>query len=262
MVDPAEGKCYCLVVIDRFSRWVEAFPSAQADSKTVAKALATEIFPRFGVCQTLSSDNGTHFTAEVISDLCKMTGIQHKFSCAWHPQSTGIVERCNGILKMKLAKACRQTGLNWVKCLPLALMAMRNSRNWFTHLTLHEMITGRVMSVPVMKPREGEVSLEVLESELGRYLKGLTQVVRSIYSQAKEAQGPPAETPDLPVNPGDWIYVKKFKRKWKQPRQVGPYQVIHATPTAVKVKEIGPWVHLNHCRRAKESEAERTIEKE
>ncbi|KAJ8342593.1 hypothetical protein SKAU_G00325210 [Synaphobranchus kaupii] len=261
MIDRAEGKRYCLVIIDRFSRWVEAFPTAHADSKTVAKALAREIFPRFGVCQTLSCDNGSHFTSDMIADVCKMTGIQQKFSCVYHPQAAGIVERCNGTLKTKLQKICRQTGMNWVQGLPLALMAMRNSRNRFTHLTPHEMVTGRVMPMPTVRPESREIGLEALEEELHKYLKGLTQAVRSVYSQAKEAQGPAVEDPELLVNPGEWVYVKKFKRKWKQPRQTGPYQVILATPTAVKLKEIGPWVHLNHCRRAQEPEAKKEPKK-
>lgn len=44
-----QRKRYCLVLIDRFTRWVEAFPTTHCDAKTVAKLLVREIIPRFGV---------------------------------------------------------------------------------------------------------------------------------------------------------------------------------------------------------------------
>ncbi|KAG2468627.1 NYNRI protein, partial [Polypterus senegalus] len=48
---PSKGYRYCLVIVDVFSRWVEAFPSKHADAKTVAKALIKEIIPRWGIPQ-------------------------------------------------------------------------------------------------------------------------------------------------------------------------------------------------------------------
>lgn len=38
-LNKSEGKKYCLVIIDAFSKWVEIFPANHADALTVAKAL-------------------------------------------------------------------------------------------------------------------------------------------------------------------------------------------------------------------------------
>ncbi len=35
---PSEGKRYCLVVVDMFSKWVEVFSTAKQDANAVAKA--------------------------------------------------------------------------------------------------------------------------------------------------------------------------------------------------------------------------------
>ncbi len=43
MIKRVQGKRYMLVVIDRFSRWVEAVPSADQGSGTVIKFLTREV---------------------------------------------------------------------------------------------------------------------------------------------------------------------------------------------------------------------------
>ncbi|KAK3518470.1 hypothetical protein QTP70_000905 [Hemibagrus guttatus] len=61
------------------------------------------------------------------------------------------------------------------------------------------------------------------------------------------------------VKPGDWVYVKVFKRRWNKPRRVGPLKVILATPIALKVKRKNAWFHLNHCCRAPEPIARQVL---
>ncbi len=49
-----------LVVVDRFSKWVEAFPVGKQSGEAVAQALSKEIIPRFEVpriCGKRSSEN-------------------------------------------------------------------------------------------------------------------------------------------------------------------------------------------------------------
>ncbi len=250
---------YILVVIDRFSRWIEAVPTPHPDCKSVLKFLCKEVFPRFGLPDTISSDNGPHFVAQISKMTFKMLGIKQKFGCVYHPQSQGTVERANGTLKAKLAKILADSGgkLNWVEALPLALMCMRSQTNRLTHLTPHEMLTGRPMPVPYLRgPYEGP-PLEQLERELASYVRHLTRIHKVIFQQVKGAtEEREAEVPDelQRVQPGEWVYVKVFKRKWDQPRREGPFKVILATPTALKVEGKKFWFHLNHCCRADDPE--------
>ena len=65
-LNKCQGKKYCLVIVDAFSKWVEVFPTGTPDSITVAKALCKEIIPRYGIPETIWSDNGTHFVNQVI----------------------------------------------------------------------------------------------------------------------------------------------------------------------------------------------------
>lgn len=54
------------------------------------------------------------------------------------------------------------------------------------------------------------------------------------------------------VSPGDWAYMKVFKRKLNELRRTGAYELILGTPTAVMVKGKSTWSHFNHCQGQKE----------
>ncbi len=181
-----------------------------------------------------------------------MLGIKQKFGCVHHPQSQGTVERANGTLKAKLDKILADSSgkLHWIDALPLVLMCMRSQTNRLTHLTPHEMLTGGPMPVPYLRgPYEGP-PLEQLERELTSYLQHLTQIHKVIFQQVKGAteEREACISDELQrVRPGEWVYIKVFKRKWDQPWREGPFKVISVTPTALKVEDKKFWFHLNHC---------------
>ena len=168
-----------------------------------------------------------------------------------------MVERANGTLKLRLAKMCwdlcADGKLKWPDVVPLALMKMRMQTNRMAHLTPHEMLTGRPMPVAYLRGPYRGPPLEQLEMELASYVKHLTAVHKAIFQQVKGAtEGRRSEiTEDLQqVQPGDNMYIRVFRRKhWDQPRNEGPFKVILATPTAVKVEGKTVWYHLNHCSR-------------
>lgn len=255
MLERVQGKRYMLVVVDRFTRWVEAVPVAGPDAASTVKFLYREVFPRFGIPDSLSSDNGPAFVHKMVDIITKQLRIKQRLGCVYHPQSQGIVERANGTLKAKIAKICADRKINWVDALPLALMSMRMNTNRVTHLTPHEMLTGRPMPVSYLRGPYKGPPLEQLESEMVNYVRHLTAIHRSIFQQVKgateERQG------DIPlekqsIEPGDWVYIKRFKRKWNEPKRTGPFRVILVTPTALKVEGKTVWFHLNHCSKASE----------
>lgn len=122
---PSEGKKYCVVAVDMFSKWVEAMPTKHPDNKGVAKLLLQEIVPRWGIPGKISSDNGSHYVNQAISAIEEYLGVSWKHHCSFHPESSGAIERENQTLKAKLSKICEETNLSWTKALPIALTYMR-----------------------------------------------------------------------------------------------------------------------------------------
>ena len=164
-----------------------------------------------------------------------------------------MVERQNGVLKAKIAKLYEASGqkINWLNALPLALMSMRMSTNRNTHLIPHEMLTGRPMPVTYLRAPTRGPRLEQLQDELHDYVTCLTKIHKEIFHDVKGAtEGRRSEIREeelKKVLPGDYVFIKTLKKGWQQPRREGPFKVVLATPTAVKVEGRKVWIHLNHC---------------
>lgn len=54
-----KGRRYLITAMDQFSRWTEAYPVNNADSKKVAEVLEKEFFSRFGFPKIVLTDNGS-----------------------------------------------------------------------------------------------------------------------------------------------------------------------------------------------------------
>lgn len=74
-----------LVVVCRFSRWVEACPTAKEDHKSAATFLCRQVFPRFGMPFIILSDNGLAFVSKVIQEMLVRLGIKQKYGCVYQP---------------------------------------------------------------------------------------------------------------------------------------------------------------------------------
>lgn len=88
----SEGKKYCLVMVDMWSQWFEAFPWSKQNSAVVAKVLLREMIPRWGIPAKISSDNETPFINEIITQVNEFLGIDFSQHCTYHPARVGTVE--------------------------------------------------------------------------------------------------------------------------------------------------------------------------
>ncbi|NXI60886.1 NYNRI protein, partial [Chloroceryle aenea] len=63
-------------LVDHLTHFVEAIPTARATAQTVVKVLLEHIVPRYGVPESIDSDQGPHFTSKVIKALSEALGIR------------------------------------------------------------------------------------------------------------------------------------------------------------------------------------------
>ena len=84
---------YLLVLVDTFSGWVEAFPTAREMAAAVVEVLTAHLIPRFGLPNSLQSDNGPAFISQISQQVAAALGIGWHLHIPYRPQSSGKVER-------------------------------------------------------------------------------------------------------------------------------------------------------------------------
>ncbi|KAM4030672.1 uncharacterized protein ACNLHF_018326 [Anomaloglossus baeobatrachus] len=238
---------FVLVCVDLFSGWPEAYPVSSATARITAKKLACELVPRFGLPEVIESDRGTHFTGQVFQNTCALLGIQSALHTPYHPQSSGKVERLNGTLKLKLAKAVEETGRPWTECLPIALYSIRTTPQGKHRLSPFEILFGSAPRLGCYFPQELHLQCDSLTSYVVSLQKRLTETHQRVYSSLPDPDAVPGTHS---LKPGDWVYLKKHVRKTLEPRFEGPLTVQLTTPTSVKLKGRSIWVHASHCKKA------------
>ena len=145
----SNGHEYILVVIDYFTKWVEAASCVRLTVARVAKFIRSHIICRYGVPHELISDRGVHFRGEV-DTLIQEYDIQHHRSSAYRPQTNGAVEAANKNIKRILRKIV-ETSRDWSEKLPFALQAYHTSFCTSTGATPYSLVYGMeaVLSVKI-----------------------------------------------------------------------------------------------------------------
>ena len=238
-----------LVIVDMWSKWVEAFPSKKADTSAVVKALLQHIIPLFGCPKKISSDNASHFTSDACKQIGKYLGINMTTHCAYYPQAAGAIERQNAILKQKLQKITAETGIPWTKALPIALMHMRMRERSRLNLSPFEIMFGRPPYTGIGPPSAPLPDSTCCDDAMLQYCKTMSSALSQIRRQVTDALPQEAKGPLHDIQPGDYVLIKDFRRsRWNSERWRGPFLVLLVTFTSVKVAERSTWVHSSHCK--------------
>ena len=113
----------CLQVwVDTFTGCIKAFPCDSEQAKEVIRILIPEIIPRFGLLQSLLSDDSATFNTAETPGVSKALGLDYYLHCSWRPQFSRKVEKTNDVIKRHLHKLTQETQDSWLKIIPIALM--------------------------------------------------------------------------------------------------------------------------------------------
>jgi transposase InsO family protein len=112
-----EGYTHLLVAIDKFSKWVEVRPITNLRAEQ-AVSFFTDIIHRFGVPNSIITDNGSQFTSRKFLEFCDKHHIRVDRAAVAHPQTNGQVERANGMilqgLKPRIFDRLNKSGRKWL----------------------------------------------------------------------------------------------------------------------------------------------------
>ena len=103
---PGKGQVkFLLVVVDYFTKWIEADPLTTITTQQVQKFVWRNIICRFGIPHTIITENGKQFTDAGLKDFYLGLHIKHVTSSVEHPQGNGQAEAANKVILRVKEKA-------------------------------------------------------------------------------------------------------------------------------------------------------------
>ena len=183
---PFQGKTI-LVLIDTHSMWIEAICTPSTSSSAVIDELRT-LFAKFGLPETIVTDNGTGFTSQEFKAYLKNNGVKHVTSSPYHPASNGLAERAVQIIKRGLKKVTS------------GKMSVRIAEVLFTYRVSPHTTTG-VSPAELLLGRRLRTRLDIIRPNTAKRVEERQDAQKAKHDTRAKARA---------FKPGDKVYVKNF----------------------------------------------------
>ena len=146
------GFTHLLVTIDKFTKWIEARPIFTIKSEQ-AMLFFIDIIHRFGVPNSIITNNGTQFTGRKFIRFYDEQHIRINCAVVAHPRTNRQVERANGMLlqglKPRIFNRLNKFGVRWLTEFPAVLWSLRTTPSQATGYTPFFMVYGSEAVLPM-----------------------------------------------------------------------------------------------------------------
>ena len=220
-----------LVIVDHFTRYVQAFVTNNHTTHTTARVLYNNFFSIFRFPQKLMSDQGTEFTGDVITAMCKLLGIEKIRTTPYHPQTNGSAERVHQTLQRMIGKLDPENCWKWPEHIGSVLIAYNATRSQVTGYSPYFLMFGWRPRLPVdlLFPT---VNTREWTRTIDEYVKALYERLTECLQLAQESASKEAKRQKrlydrkvraVELRPGDRVLVRldafrgqcrKLKNRW------------------------------------------------
>jgi transposase InsO family protein len=146
------GYRHMLVVVDKFTKWIEVRAVATVTSKEAVKFME-DITHRFGVPNTIVTDLGTAFTGSDFWDFCQDNLIDIYYSSVAHPRCNGQFERANNMVLQgitdRIFNDSSQYATRWLAELPHVIWGLRTQVSSATGYSPFFLVYGSEVILPI-----------------------------------------------------------------------------------------------------------------
>ena len=227
------GKDVVLVVCDRLSKMTHFVATTEGTSaEGLARLFQDNVWKLHGLPESVVSDRGPQFVAELTKELNRMLGIKTKLSTTFHPQIDGQTERMNQELEQYLQFFIEHRQKDWPEWMAAAEFAINNKVHTATKVSLFMANYGREMRMGGDIRRKGKV-----ESAM-EFVKRMKNVHKEAEVALRKTQEEMKRYTDRgrkkteAWKKGDWVLLstkdlvfKERPMKKLMERYVGPYVI-------------------------------------
>ncbi|XP_025822321.1 uncharacterized protein LOC112898153 [Panicum hallii] len=145
------GFTHLLIMVDKFTKWIEAKPITKTNFQEAVKFFLDIVY-RFGVPNTIITDNRTNFIGKKFLEFADGYRIRIYWASVGHPRTNGQVERANGMVLQGL-KPCmfdrlKKFAARWVEELLAVLWSLRTPPKQSTGFTPFFLTNGAKAVLP------------------------------------------------------------------------------------------------------------------
>jgi len=152
------GKDTILVVCDRLSKMTHFVATTEGTLvEGLARLLRDNVWKLHGLPESVVSDRGPQFAAELTRELNRMLGIKTKLSTAFHLQTDGQTERMNQELEQYLQFFVEHRQKDWPEWLAAAEFAVNNKVHMATKVSPFMANYGKELRIGGDIRRKGKV---------------------------------------------------------------------------------------------------------
>ena len=183
-----------MVMQDHFSKYVIAYVVKDQMARTAAEILRNGYFSLFGAPAYLVSDQEKVFAGHLISNLCKLYGVQKLRTLPYHAQTNGQVERMNQTIIRMIGKLEQDKKACWLEHLPEMLAAYNGTHSAVTSYSPYFLLFCRKSRMPVdclfptLHDSPHQAKMEVSVVAMQKRLKEAFTVARHLASQEAARQ--------------------------------------------------------------------------
>jgi len=139
---------YILCITDAFTKYAMVTAVENKEAETVAKAIFSEWFCKFGIPAQIHTDGGKEFVNKLSNELFSLLNVSHTKTTPAHPQCNAQVEVFNKTVKKYLASFVDDTTLDWENFLPALMLSYNTSYHSTIATTPFELLFGEKPRLP------------------------------------------------------------------------------------------------------------------
>ena len=230
---------HILVITDYATRYSVLRPLPDTSAATVGRVFFDEWICKLGAPIALSSDRGPAFVSEIMREICRIYGIEQKFSCPYVPRSHGIVERLQETVQQVLSFYLDRYEDEWDRALQGVASCINSVPSSSTAHSPNFLMFGReprktvdtVLKPPPKARRSIREYLETFISDLETSREIAQEVSQKKRIQYAKSFNKRAQAVDFKVGDLVFVYIPKNRKGFSKSLSHnwhGPYVVVKA----------------------------------